>query len=84
MRAYMAGVQIDFSGKIRVLVRPNSKKTEILGFDDVRKAWRIAVTVPAEDNKANLALVKFLSKLSKKRVRIVSGLSSKEKVLEFS
>ncbi len=71
------------TGRVKILVKPNSKKTEVLGWDEERKAFRVAVAAPAEDNKANIALVKFLSKLSKKRVRIVSGLSSREKIVEF-
>lgn len=73
-----------FSGKVKILVKPNSNKDEILGFDEARSAWRVSISAPAEDNKANIAVIKFFSKLTKKKVRIVSGLTSKEKILEFS
>lgn len=43
----------------------------------------VAVAAPPEDNKANLALIKFLSKKLKKQVRIVSGFGSKTKILEI-
>ncbi len=71
----------NLSGRIKILVKPNSKKTEILGWDEERKAFRVAVAAPPEDNKANIALIKFFSKLTKKKVRILSGLKSKEKML---
>ena len=71
----------DFSGKVKVLVKPNSNKDEVLGWDDSRQAWKVTITAPAEENKANIAVIKFFSKLTGKRVRIVSGLTSKQKVL---
>ena len=73
----------NFQGKVKILVKPNSNKDELLGFDEVRKAWRISISAPAEDNKANIAVIKFFSRLTKKKVRIVSGLKSKEKLLSI-
>jgi len=69
----------NLSGKVRIIVKPNAKKTEILG--EVDGVLKVAVAAPAEDNKANLEIVKFFSKLTGKRVRIVSGLTSKKKTL---
>lgn len=74
----------NFSGRVKILVKPNSNKDEILGFDEERQAWRVAIAAPPEDNKANIAVIKFFSRLTKKKVRIVAGLTSKEKLLEFS
>lgn len=65
----------------KVIVKPNSKKTEILGVDKQKKAVKIAVNAPADKNKANLELIKFLSKKLKKKVRIKTGLNSKEKII---
>ncbi len=82
LSASIPGVNINnLSGKVKILVKPNSKKTEILGWDEERKAFRVAVAAPAEDNKANIAVIKFFSKLTGKRVRILTGLKSKEKIL---
>lgn len=39
------------------------------------------IHAPAQDNKANKEIVKFLSKLTKRHVRIIRGLSSKEKLI---
>jgi uncharacterized protein (TIGR00251 family) len=69
------------SGKLKILVKANSKKDELLGWDAGRLALRVAINAPAEDNKANIAVIKFFSKLAKKQVRILSGLKSKEKIL---
>lgn len=66
-------------GKLKVLVRPNSKSDEILGWEgDVLK---ITVSAPAVDNKANIAVLKLLKKFSKKRISFISGLKSREKLL---
>ena len=73
-----------FEGRFKILVKPNSKKDELLGFDESRQAWKVAISAPPEDNKANIAIIKFFSKLTKKKVRIVTGLKSKEKVLNLS
>ena len=45
-------------------------------------AYIIAIKEKAEDNKANIELVRFLSKELGKRVRIKTGLKFKIKILE--
>jgi uncharacterized protein (TIGR00251 family) len=67
---------------ISIIAKPNSAKTELLGYDEEKKAFRVNVKAPADKNKANLEIIKFFSKLLKKKVRIKSGLTSKEKLLE--
>ena len=71
------------NNSLKVVVRPNSSKNEILGYDDARKAVKIAVKAPAEDNKANIELIKFVSKQIGHKVKISSGLTSKEKLLKL-
>ena len=71
----------NLSGKVRIIVKPNAKKTEILG--EIDGILKVSVAAPAEGNKANLEIVKFFSKLTGKRVRIVSGLTSKKKTLSM-
>lgn len=68
--------------KFKVIVKPNSKKNEILGYDENKKAYRVAIKAKAEQGKANLELIKFLSKTLKKHVMIVKGFKNKEKLLE--
>ena len=65
-----------------VIVKPNASRNELLGYDKEKAAYRVAVKAAAVDNKANNELVKFLSKLLKKRVMIVSGAKSKKKMIE--
>lgn len=64
-----------------VLVKPSAKKDEILSSEE--GMYHISLKAPPEDNKANIALVKFLSKHLKKQVRIVSGFTSKKKIIEI-
>ena len=73
---------MEISGNpFKIIVKPNSAKNEVLGFDKHRDAYRVNIKARAQDNKANVEVVKFLSRLLKKRVRIVSGLRSREKLI---
>jgi len=66
----------------KIIVKANSAKNEIVKFDYGRKAYRVNIKEKAEDNKANIEIIKFFSKLLKKKVKIIKGLKSKEKVLK--
>jgi len=67
----------------KIIVKPNSSRNEVLRYDSDRKAYRVNIKARAEDNKANIEIIKFFSKLLGKRVRIISGLKSKEKILKL-
>lgn len=67
-------------GRIRVVARPNASKTCVLGYDGAREAVRISVAAPPEGGKANLELVRFISKELGKKVELVSGGTSRLKV----
>ncbi len=86
MRAYLERLQLAMGfnpeGSFRVLIKANAQKNEILGYDDTRKAYKVSIKKPAEDNKANIELVKFLSKELGKTVKIVSGHTSRIKMLK--
>lgn len=71
-------------GKLSILVRPGSQKNEVVGWDDERCCLRVNIKARAEDNKANIDVVKFLSKLLKRKARILSGHTSKHKLIVFS
>lgn len=71
------------SGHLKILAKPNSPKTEIVVWDESRSALRVNVHAKPEDNEANIEVVKFFSKLLKKKVVIKSGLRSKEKILQI-
>ncbi len=66
-----------------VIVKPNSSKTGILGFDRDKNAHMISVAAPASGNKANRELLKFLSRITGRRARIKSGLGSRKKIIEL-
>lgn len=66
----------------KIIVKPNSSRNSILGYDKERKAYRVTIKAKPEGNKANIEIIRFFSKLLKKRVRIIKGLRSKEKVIK--
>ncbi|MBI2558721.1 DUF167 domain-containing protein [Candidatus Woesearchaeota archaeon] len=70
--------------KITVKIKPNSKKEEIKKIDGTN--FFIAVKEPPIDGKANKALVKALAKhfnIPSSAVRIASGHTSKQKIIEI-
>lgn len=69
------------NNRLSVIVKPNAKKTEILEYDENKKAVKIAIAAEPEDNKANKELIRFVSKQLKKKVLVERGLTSKEKTL---
>lgn len=72
------------NNKLSIIVKPNSKKNEVIGWDKDRKALKINISAEPENNKANVEIIKFFSKLFKKDIKIISGLTSKKKVLKIS
>ncbi len=69
---------------IRIKIIPNSSKNEIILEDEFIK---IKITAQPIENKANKALIEFLSKLlkiAKSNIEIVKGENSKEKTLFIS
>ncbi len=71
------------NSRIKIIVKPNSAKTDIIEWNSDRNALRVAVAAPPDKNKANIEIIKFFSKLLKKKVEIVSGARSKEKMLKI-
>lgn len=68
---------------VALIVKPNSKETAIEGYDNNKNALIVSVKSKAEDNKANIEIIKFFSKLLRKKVFIKSGLRSREKLLKI-
>lgn len=66
-----------------MIVKPNASKTEIIGYDTTRQAFRMNVAAPADNNKANKELLKFIQKLTHMKARIASGAASKEKRIQL-
>lgn len=74
---------------IRVKVSPNARANEVVGWEmDPRagRVLRVRVQAPPVDGKANRALVAFLAQhlgLSKSKVHLVKGASSRLKTVDL-
>ena len=69
---------------IKIKIVPNSSKNEIILEDEFIK---VKVTAQPIENKANKALIEFLSKefkIPKSQIEIVKGTTSKQKPLHIS
>ena len=66
--------------KIKIKVKPNSGKQEIIKKDDFYLAY---LKSSPENNKANLELLKLLKRYFKKDVKIKSGFTSRNKIIEI-
>jgi uncharacterized protein (TIGR00251 family) len=68
---------------IKVIVKTKSGKSEVVGFDEARNAYRVNVKAVPEQGKANIEVMKILKKYFKKDVKIISGFTSKEKLVQL-
>ena len=64
-----------------VIVKPNSERNEILRYDEEKKAYIIRIKAAATEGKANKELVKFLTKELKKKITILHGLTTHQKMI---
>ncbi|MBN1544919.1 YggU family protein [Candidatus Woesearchaeota archaeon] len=71
------------NGILRVLAKPNAPKTEVIGYDEARKALRIAIAAVPDKDRANTELLKFLKKQTGKRCELIAGSRSREKKIRF-
>ncbi len=68
---------------INARVIPNAKKNNV---SEEQGKFKVRVSAPAVDGKANKTLIKVLAeyfKIKKNDVRIIKGLKSREKVVEI-
>jgi len=71
--------------RIQIKVVPRAKRPGVEQMPD--GSWRVAVSAPAEDGKANVAVIEALAKhfdVPKSSVKIVRGLASRLKEVEIS
>jgi len=69
---------------IHIRLTPRSSRNEVLGLRD--GVFRIKLTAPPVDGKANQALIAFLSKalhVPKGNVMLVSGETSRDKIVRI-
>ncbi|WP_428241529.1 DUF167 family protein [Gynuella sp.] len=77
------GTPFRWDGNCLILVchlQPNAKKDEFCGLHG--QAYKIRISAPAVDGKANAGLIQFLAKafrVSKSQVKILSGELSRQK-----
>lgn len=70
--------------RFSAVIQPRSSRNEVSGIHD--NSLKIRLTSPPVDGAANKTLVKFLAKwlgLSPSKIRIVAGLSNKNKTIEI-
>ncbi len=72
------------SNYLKVVVKPGAKITEVKGWDGTEHGLRISLASRAVGGKANLELVKFLSKELSKKVTIVTGKTARVKLLKLT
>lgn len=65
---------------IKLKAKTNQKETKIISQTD--SEITLSVKSPPEKNKANLEIIKFLSKQFGFKIKIVSGLKSKNKIID--
>lgn len=71
------------SARVSIYVQPRASKTVVAGMHD--GCVKIRLAAPPVDGAANAALVEFVAEqlgVAKSRVRIVSGTTSRRKVIE--
>ncbi|HLC97147.1 MAG TPA: DUF167 domain-containing protein [Candidatus Nanoarchaeia archaeon] len=67
----------------KIIVKTNSKNNEIISYNKENKTFKLAIKAAPHDNKANIEIIKFLSKHFKKKVMIIKGFRSKEKLISL-
>ena len=70
---------------IKIKVLPRSSRNEVVG-EMADGTLKIKLTAPPVDGKANEALIKLLAEhfsVTKSKIRIVSGATSKNKIIEI-
>lgn len=68
--------------KIKIKLHPNSSQEKIEEIEK-DKEYEVWIKEKPIDGKANIELIKVLKKYFKKDVKIIHGLKSREKVVEF-
>jgi uncharacterized protein len=70
--------------RITLRVQPRAKLTRVAG--KMENAYRLQLAAPPVDGKANVECIAFLAEVAgvpKSRVHIVSGLTSRTKIVEI-
>jgi uncharacterized protein (TIGR00251 family) len=68
--------------RLKIKLHPNSSQEKIVKLND--EEYEVWIKEKPIDGKANEELIKLLKKHFKKPVKIVSGLKSRNKIIEIS
>lgn len=68
--------------RYNIIVKANSKKSEIAGFDEGKKAYIVSVKAEPEKGKANQEVIRLFTKEFKGPAKIVMGFTSKKKIID--
>jgi uncharacterized protein (TIGR00251 family) len=66
---------------IKIKVYPKSGRQEIIKMDN--ENYKVYLKEPAEDNKANMELIKVLKKHFLKNIKIIKGIKSRNKIIKI-
>ena len=69
---------------IMVIAKTNAVKTKIDSYDKSRSAYIMDVAAPPQDNKANVEIIRYLSRLTGKQATIISGATAKKKLIRLN
>jgi uncharacterized protein (TIGR00251 family) len=73
------------TARVRLRVSPGARRSEIAGR--YGEGWKVRVSAPAEDGRANDAVLALLAErlqLPRRSLTIVSGHSARDKVVEMA
>lgn len=66
---------------IKIKVFPKSGREEIVKISE--DSYKVYLKKPAEDNKANIELLKFLNEYFNNETKIIKGFNSREKIIKI-
>ena len=68
--------------RLRVRVKPNARVSEITGVND--GIVQLAIAAAPEDGKANAEVERLLTKLVKRKAKVKSGFTGRDKTILFT
>ena len=66
---------------MKIKIHPKSSQEKIKKIN--KESYEVWLHSPAIDNKANISLIKILEKYFKNKIEIVSGLNSRNKIINL-